>query len=118
MNYTPSWIMAQLSGGRQAKGVRLLWSQNDSVHLTTWQRYLTDSMPPARPVDAYALSYYKGLPKTPSFAHSEATALPSPGTLERRIREASEFHIDGVRLHGETVPEPTNRAGQVVRRYA
>ncbi len=33
--------------------------------------------------------------------------------LERRIREAIEFHIDGMRLHGEPVPEPTVQAGTV-----
>ena len=29
--------------------------------------------------------------------------------LERKIREAIEFHIEGMRLHGEIVPEPTIR---------
>ena len=33
--------------------------------------------------------------------------------LERRIREAIEFHIEGLRLHGEPVPEPTIEAGMV-----
>jgi len=33
--------------------------------------------------------------------------------LERRIREAIEFHIEGLRLHGETVPEPTIEAGTI-----
>ncbi len=33
--------------------------------------------------------------------------------LERKIREAIEFHIEGMRLHGEIVPEPTIRAGTV-----
>jgi predicted RNase H-like HicB family nuclease len=33
--------------------------------------------------------------------------------LEQRIREAIEFHIEGLRLHGETVPEPTVQAGIV-----
>ena len=33
--------------------------------------------------------------------------------LEQRIREAIEFHIEGMRLHGETVPEPAIRAGTV-----
>jgi predicted RNase H-like HicB family nuclease len=26
---------------------------------------------------------------------------------EELIREAIEFHIEGMRLHGETIPEPT-----------
>jgi predicted RNase H-like HicB family nuclease len=33
--------------------------------------------------------------------------------LERVIREAIEFHIEGLRLHGEPIPEPTIEAGTV-----
>lgn len=33
--------------------------------------------------------------------------------LERRIREAIEFHIEGLRLHGEPVPKPTVETGKV-----
>ena len=33
--------------------------------------------------------------------------------LEQRMREAIEFHIEGLRLHGETVPKPTVQAGVV-----
>ncbi|HMC88430.1 MAG TPA: type II toxin-antitoxin system HicB family antitoxin [Gemmataceae bacterium] len=33
--------------------------------------------------------------------------------LGRRIREAIEFHIEGLRLHGEPVPEPTIKAAMV-----
>lgn len=33
--------------------------------------------------------------------------------LEQQIREAIEFHIEGLRLHGEAVPEPTVEAGLV-----
>ena len=32
---------------------------------------------------------------------------------ERLIREAIEFHIDGMQLHGETVPKPTTVAEYV-----
>lgn len=41
-----------------------------------------------------------------------ATAA-SRADLERLIREAIEFHIEGLRLHGEPVPEPTVEAGLV-----
>jgi len=34
-------------------------------------------------------------------------------TLEKRIREAIEFHIEGLRLHGEPVPEPSIEAATV-----
>lgn len=33
--------------------------------------------------------------------------------LELQIREAIEFHIEGLRLHGEPVPEPTIEAAKV-----
>ncbi|HUT94976.1 MAG TPA: type II toxin-antitoxin system HicB family antitoxin [Thermoguttaceae bacterium] len=33
--------------------------------------------------------------------------------LEPLIREAVEFHVEGMRLHGEPVPEPTVEAGMV-----
>jgi predicted RNase H-like HicB family nuclease len=34
--------------------------------------------------------------------------------LERQIREAITFHIKGLRLHGDAVPEPTIEAAKVV----
>ena len=33
---------------------------------------------------------------------------------ERLIREAIEFHIEGLQLNGEPVPEPTVEAGSVI----
>lgn len=33
--------------------------------------------------------------------------------LERRIREAIEFHIEGLRLHGEAVRQPAVETGKV-----
>lgn len=33
--------------------------------------------------------------------------------LEPLIREAIEFHVEGMRLHGEPIPEPTIEAGLV-----
>jgi predicted RNase H-like HicB family nuclease len=33
--------------------------------------------------------------------------------VERVMREAIEFHIEGLKLHGEPVPEPTVEAGTV-----
>jgi predicted RNase H-like HicB family nuclease len=33
--------------------------------------------------------------------------------LERRIREAIEFHLEGLRIHGEPIPSPTIDAGKV-----
>ena len=33
--------------------------------------------------------------------------------LEHLIREAIQFHLEGMRLHGEPLPEPTIEAGMV-----
>ena len=33
--------------------------------------------------------------------------------IERMIREAIEFHVEGLRLHGEPVPSPNVEAGTV-----
>ena len=33
--------------------------------------------------------------------------------IEQQIREAIEFHIEGMRRHGEAVPDPTIEAGKV-----
>jgi len=33
--------------------------------------------------------------------------------VERLIREAIEFHVEGMKSHGEPVPEPTVQAGLV-----
>jgi len=33
--------------------------------------------------------------------------------IEKNIREAIEFHIEGMKLHGEMVPEPSIEAGKV-----
>jgi predicted RNase H-like HicB family nuclease len=33
--------------------------------------------------------------------------------IERTIREAIEFHLEGMRMHGERIPKPTIEAGVV-----
>lgn len=35
------------------------------------------------------------------------------GDLETQIREAIEFHIEGMRQHGEPIPEPNVEAGTI-----
>ena len=64
----------------------------------------------------YAVLYERGEGNwsayVPDLPGCIATAK-TPEALERRIREAIEFHIEGMRLHGEPVPEPTIRAGTV-----
>jgi predicted RNase H-like HicB family nuclease len=34
--------------------------------------------------------------------------------VERNIREAIEFHIEGLKLQGDPVPEPSVEAGRVI----
>ena len=36
-------------------------------------------------------------------------AAPSLAETQRLIREAIQFHIEGLRLHGDPVPEPSTR---------
>ena len=38
---------------------------------------------------------------------------PTPEEVEREIREALEFHLEGMRLVGEKIPEPTTRCRYV-----
>lgn len=33
--------------------------------------------------------------------------------VERQIRGAIEFHLEGLRLHGEPIPEPSSEASKV-----
>ncbi len=33
--------------------------------------------------------------------------------VEEQIREAIEFHIEGLQLHGDAVPKPTTETGKV-----
>ena len=42
-----------------------------------------------------------------------ASPPPPREELEQLIREAIEFHVEGMRLHGEPIPEPTVEAGSV-----
>lgn len=48
----------------------------------------------------------------PDLPSCTATAKTRP-LLEVQIREAIEFHIEGLRLHGEAVPVPTIEVGRV-----
>ena len=49
------------------------------------------------------------VPDLPGCIATGATA----GDVEREIREAIRFHIDGLREDDEPVPEPTSTAGYV-----
>jgi predicted RNase H-like HicB family nuclease len=40
-------------------------------------------------------------------------AASSLDETRQLIKEAIEFHIEGMRMHGESVPEPTNLVEQV-----
>jgi len=64
----------------------------------------------------YAVIYERG-PKSwsayvPDLPGCIATANTRP-QLEQQIRAAIEFHIEGLREHGEAVPEPSTEAGFV-----
>ncbi len=57
------------------------------------------------------------LEKTPSGFSAYSPDLPgcvaagqTREQVEREMREAIEFHIEGLRLAGETIPEPSSQA--------
>jgi predicted RNase H-like HicB family nuclease len=51
-------------------------------------------------------AYVPDLPGCVAVAESEAK-------VKKLIREAIEFHIEGLRLNGDPVPEPTSHVGYV-----
>lgn len=64
----------------------------------------------------YAVLYERGEPNwsayVPDLPGCVATGQTRDET-EQRIREAIAFHIEGMKLHGEPIPEPTIQAGIV-----
>ena len=38
---------------------------------------------------------------------------PTREEVERQFQEALEFHLEGLRLHGEPIPEPQADAGRI-----
>ncbi len=64
----------------------------------------------------YTVIYERGLRNWSAYVPDLPGCIATAKTreeLEQQIREAIEFHIEGLQLHGETVPEPTVQAGTV-----
>ena len=64
----------------------------------------------------YTDIYERGLRNWSAYAPDLPGCIATAKTraiLENQIREAIEFHIGGLRLHGEAVPEPSTEAGLV-----
>jgi predicted RNase H-like HicB family nuclease len=59
--------------------------------------------------EATATGYSAHVPDLPGCAAAAATLEET----RQLIREAIEFHIEGMRLHGDIVPEPTEHIEQV-----
>jgi len=67
-------------------------------------------------VREYTVIYEKGKRNWSAYVPDLPGCIATAKTqkqLERVIREAIEFHIEGLLLHGETVPAPTVAAGKV-----
>jgi predicted RNase H-like HicB family nuclease len=65
---------------------------------------------------SYAVVFEKAPENWAAYVPDLPGCVAAGDTLDdtrRLIREAIEFHIEGMRLHGETVPEPTSVAGTV-----
>jgi len=64
----------------------------------------------------YTVIYERGVQNWSAYVPDLPGCIATAATreeLERLIREAIEFHVEGMRLHGEPVPEPTVEAGMV-----
>jgi predicted RNase H-like HicB family nuclease len=64
----------------------------------------------------YTVIYERGAQNWSAYVPDLPGCIATAATreeLERLIRETIEFHVEGMRLHGEPVPEPTIEAGTV-----
>jgi predicted RNase H-like HicB family nuclease len=64
----------------------------------------------------YTVIYERGAQNWSAYVPDLPGCIATAATreeLERLIRETIEFHVEGMRLHGEPVPEPTIEAGMV-----
>ena len=64
----------------------------------------------------YTVIYEPGVPNWSAYVPDLPGCIATGKTrkdLEQRIRGAIEFHIEGLRRHGEPVPEPTIEAAKV-----
>jgi predicted RNase H-like HicB family nuclease len=56
-----------------------------------------------------ATGYSAHVPDLPGWIAAGATL----GETRQRIREAIEFHLEGMKLHGEAIPDPTTLVEQI-----
>jgi predicted RNase H-like HicB family nuclease len=64
----------------------------------------------------YTVIYERGPHNWSAYVPDLPGCIATAGTrpeLEQQIREAIEFHIEGLREHGDEVPEPLTEAGLV-----
>ena len=64
----------------------------------------------------YTVIYERGEQKWSAYVPDLPGCIATAATreeLEHLIREAIQFHVEGMRLHGEAVPEPAIEAGTV-----
>ena len=66
----------------------------------------------------YAVIYERG-PRNWSAYSPDVPGCVATGTtredVERNMKSALEFHLDGLRRHGDPIPEPSCEAGKTVR---
>jgi predicted RNase H-like HicB family nuclease len=64
----------------------------------------------------YAVIYESGPTNWSAYSPDVPGCIATGDTreaVERRFREALEFHLEGLRLHGDPIPEPTCEVGMV-----
>lgn len=67
-------------------------------------------------VTTYAVIYERGKRNWSAFAPDLPGCVATGKTrkeVERRMREAIEFHLEGLRERGQRIPKPTTEAGTV-----
>jgi len=67
-------------------------------------------------VKTYAVIYERGKRNWSAFAPDLPGCIATGKTrtdVERRMRAAIEFHVEGMREKGERIPKPTTEAGTV-----
>ncbi len=64
----------------------------------------------------YAIIYERGAGNWSAYSPDMPGCVATGNTrveVEQNMRSALEFHIEGLRLHGDPIPEPTCEAGNL-----
>lgn len=122
----------EADGGRQVR----MWGSHRQFHhpdkpgTVTVAGHLSEEPPPAtresiwrqaqledQPLKEYLVIFERGEKSWGAYVPDLPGCIATARTREettRLIREAIAFHLEGMRLHGEVIPEPTTEAEKIV----